>query len=91
MRLILFSLLSNKENLLGNSSMIFMMTVLTWCFFGWGSEFQLHNQGTGVSVHWSGGRTVASGNGDIIIAGCSSGDCFLGTVGGEEGHVNVHG
>jgi hypothetical protein len=91
MRLILFSLLSNEENLLGNSSMIFMMTVLTWCFFGWGSEFQLQNQGVGLVVHWCRGGKVVSGNSGIVIVAVALGGRFLGTVSGEEGHVNVHG
>jgi hypothetical protein len=62
-----------------------------WSFFGLGSEFHLQNQGVGLSGHWSVGRKIASGHGDIVIIGCSDGDCFLGTVGREEGHVNVHG
>jgi hypothetical protein len=34
---------------------------------------------------------AASGYGDIVIIISSGGNCFLGAVGREEAHANVHG
>jgi hypothetical protein len=43
-------------------------------FFGWGSEFQLQNQGVGLGGHLGGMEKIAYGHGDIIKVGCNGGN-----------------